>query len=115
MLQSFFWSNYRLTILSDDYLLKWLHQEYFLGNFLKAFRAPKYHILQISKVNLFLVAKVTSCGRRTFPYKKQVFPSVIFFQLVPRNFLVYNVSITMKKRVVNKRATSRQHTKISQF
>ena len=32
VVESFFWSNYRLTIQSDDYILKWLHQEYFLGN-----------------------------------------------------------------------------------
>ena len=32
VLESFFWLNYRLTVKSDDYILKWLHQEYFLGN-----------------------------------------------------------------------------------
>ena len=32
MVESFFWSNYRLTVQSGDYILKWLHQECFLGN-----------------------------------------------------------------------------------
>ena len=38
-------SNYRLTVPSSDYILKWLHQECFLGNFPKAFGAPKHHRL----------------------------------------------------------------------
>ena len=32
MVESFFWSNYRLTIQSSDYILKWRHQKHFLGN-----------------------------------------------------------------------------------
>ena len=31
---SFFCSNYKLTVQSGEYILKWLHQEYFLGNLL---------------------------------------------------------------------------------
>ena len=38
-------SNYRLTVPSSDYILKWLYQECFLGNFPKAFGAPKHHRL----------------------------------------------------------------------
>ena len=30
--ESFFWSNYRLTVQSSDYILKLLHQELFLAN-----------------------------------------------------------------------------------
>ena len=62
VVESFFWSNYRLAVQSSDYILKWLHQECFLRNLLKDFGAPKYHRLQIFEVNLFLVAKATSCG-----------------------------------------------------
>ena len=43
--ESFFWSNYRLAVQSSDYILKWLHQECFLGNPPKDFGAPKYHRL----------------------------------------------------------------------
>ena len=32
VVESFFWSNYRLIVQSSDYILKWLHKEYFLGN-----------------------------------------------------------------------------------
>ena len=32
VVESFFWSNYRLIVQSSDYILKWLHQECFLGN-----------------------------------------------------------------------------------
>ena len=32
VVESFFWSNYRLTVQSNDYILKWLHQECFLVN-----------------------------------------------------------------------------------
>ena len=35
-------SDYRLTVPSSDYILKWLYQECFLGNFPKAFGAPKH-------------------------------------------------------------------------
>ena len=40
-----FWSNYRLAFQSSDYILKWLHQECFVGNSPKDFGAPKYHRL----------------------------------------------------------------------
>ena len=35
--ESFFWTNYRLTVqssgyMTSDYVLKWLHHECFLGN-----------------------------------------------------------------------------------
>ena len=43
VVESFFWSNYRLAIESSDYLLKRLHQECFLGNPPKDFRESKYH------------------------------------------------------------------------
>ena len=39
------WSNYRLTVHSSNYILKWLRQERFLGNLPKAFGAPKCHRL----------------------------------------------------------------------
>ena len=42
VVQSFFWSNYRLTVQRSDYILKCLHQECFLGNLPKPFGAPKY-------------------------------------------------------------------------
>ena len=45
VVESFFWSNYRLAVQSSDYILKWLHQECFLGNIPKDFGAPKYHRL----------------------------------------------------------------------
>ena len=32
VVKSFFWSNYRLTVQSGDFILKWLHQECFIGN-----------------------------------------------------------------------------------
>ena len=32
MVESLFWSNYRLTVQSSDYVIKWLHQECFLEN-----------------------------------------------------------------------------------
>ena len=32
VVESFIWSNYRLTVHSSDYILKLLHQECFLGN-----------------------------------------------------------------------------------
>ena len=32
VVESFFWSNYRLIVQSSDYILKWLHQECVLGN-----------------------------------------------------------------------------------
>ena len=32
VIESFFWSNYRLVVQSSDYILKWLNQERFLGN-----------------------------------------------------------------------------------
>ena len=41
VVESFFWSNYRLTVQSGDYILKRLHQKCFLGNLLKAFGVPK--------------------------------------------------------------------------
>ena len=34
VVESFFWSNYRLTVQSSDYILRWLHQECFFGNLL---------------------------------------------------------------------------------
>ena len=45
VVESFFWSNYRLAVQSSDYILKWLHQECFLGNLPKDFGVPKYHRL----------------------------------------------------------------------
>ena len=44
-IESFFRSNYRLALQSSDYILKWLHQECFLGNLPKDFGAPKYYRL----------------------------------------------------------------------
>ena len=43
VVEFFFWPNYRLAVQSSNYILKWLHQECFLGNLPKAFGAPKYH------------------------------------------------------------------------
>ena len=37
--------NYKLTDQSIDHILKWLHQQCFLGNLPKAFGAPKYYRL----------------------------------------------------------------------
>ena len=74
VVESFLWSNYRLTVHSGDYILKWLHQERFLANLPKAFGGTKYHRLKIFEVNLFLVAKVTCCGCWTFANVKQIFP-----------------------------------------
>ena len=45
VVESFFCSNYRQTIQSGDYMLKGVHQKYFLGNIPKAFGEPKYHRL----------------------------------------------------------------------
>ena len=45
VVKSFFWSNYRLAVESNDYILKWLHEECLLGNSPKDFGAPKYHRL----------------------------------------------------------------------
>ena len=45
VVESFFCSNYRLAFESSDYILKWLHQERFVGNPPKDFGAPKYHRL----------------------------------------------------------------------
>ena len=45
VVESFFWSNYRLAVQSSDYILKWLHQEYFVGDLPKAFGGPKCHRL----------------------------------------------------------------------
>ena len=45
VVESFFWSNYRMAVESNDYILKWLHQECFLGNPPKDFGAPKYQRL----------------------------------------------------------------------
>ena len=105
VVESFFWSNYRLDVQSSDYIPKWLHQECFLGNLLKYFGRPKYHILQTFEVNLFLVAKVTSCGCRTFACTKQIFSGIIFlFSQFPGKFLVYNVLISMKKEVVQQKS-----------
>ena len=42
VMESFFWLNYRLAVQSSDYILKWLHQERFLGNIPKDFGAPIY-------------------------------------------------------------------------
>ena len=33
--------NYRLTVQSSSFILKWLHQECFLGNLPKASRVPE--------------------------------------------------------------------------
>ena len=103
--ESFFWSNYRLAVQSSDYILKWLHQECFLGNLPKALEAPKYRKLYIFEVNLFLVAKVTSCGYRTFAYMKQIFPRIIFFSVISQEiFLVHNAWISMKKEAVQQKS-----------
>ena len=45
VVESFFWSNYRLAVQSSDYVPKWLLQECFLGNLPQAFGGPKYHRL----------------------------------------------------------------------
>ena len=45
VVESFFWSSYRLAVQSSDYILKSLHQECFLRNLPKAFGAPKCHRL----------------------------------------------------------------------
>ena len=45
VVELFFWSNYRLAVQSSAYLLKWLHQESFLGNPPKDFEAPKCYSL----------------------------------------------------------------------
>ena len=45
VVEVFFWSNQRLAVQSSDYLLKWLHQECFLGNPTKDFGTPKYQSL----------------------------------------------------------------------
>ena len=45
VLEFFFRSNYRLAVQSSDYLLKWLHQECFLGNPAKDIGAPKCYSL----------------------------------------------------------------------
>ena len=50
------------------------------------------------EVNLFLVAKCTSCGCRTFAY---IFLRVIFFSVSSQEiFLMYNVLISNNKEVV---------------
>ena len=106
--ESFFWSNYRLAVQSSDYILKWLHQECFLGNLPKALEAPKYRKLYIFEVNLFLVAKVTSCGYRTFAYMKQIFPRIIFFSVISQEiFECIMLELAWRKKQFNKRAPSR--------
>ena len=45
VVESFFWSNYRLAVQSSDYILKGLHQERFLGNLPKYFGDTKYYRL----------------------------------------------------------------------
>ena len=40
VVESFFWTNYRLAVQSSDYTLKLLHQECFLGNLPLLFRTP---------------------------------------------------------------------------
>ena len=45
VVESFFWSNYRLAVQSSDYILKWLHQDCFLGNLPKALRALSINII----------------------------------------------------------------------
>ena len=47
VVESVFCSNYRQTMQSGDYMLKWVHQECFLGNIPKASGAPKYQIVNI--------------------------------------------------------------------
>ena len=69
VVESFFWSNYRLAVQSSDYILKWLHQECFLENLPKAFKCLNIiDCIIFTEVNFFLVAKVTSCGCWTFAY-----------------------------------------------
>ena len=49
VVESFIWSNYKLTVQSCDYILKWLHQECFLGNLLlRLFRSrcPQSYIFE---------------------------------------------------------------------
>ena len=105
VIESFLWSNYRLAVQSSDYILNWLHQECFLGNLPKAFGAPKYHRSQIFETNLFLVAKVTTCGCQSFAYMKQIFPRIIFFlSQFPENLLVCNVLISTNKEVVQQKS-----------
>ena len=43
VVDSFFWSNYRLAVQSSDYIIKWFHEECFLGNLPKNFGALKYY------------------------------------------------------------------------
>ena len=45
VVESFFWSNYRPAVQSSDFILKWLDQEYFVGDLPKAFGGPKCHRL----------------------------------------------------------------------
>ena len=108
VMESFFWLNYRLAVQSSDYIPKWLHQECFLGNLPKDFGVPKYHRLLISEINSFLVAKVTSCGCRTFTYTKQIFSWITFlFSYFPGNFLVYNNRSTLTKEWLHCKAILR--------
>ena len=117
VVESFFWSNYGLVNQSSDYvILKWLHQECFLGNLLKAFGAPKHYRLYIFEVMLFLVAKVTSCN--TLVYINQIFPWIIFFSVSSQEICHYIMfQLAWRKKLLDcRRATSLQRkSKISQF
>ena len=115
VVESFFWSNYRLANQNSDYILKWLHQECFLGNLPKDFGVPKYHRSQIFEVNLFLVTKVTSCDAKHFLTWSKSFLELYFFQF-PGNFLGYNNLISMKKKVFQQKSyVTAMQSNICQF
>ena len=80
LVESFFWSNYRLAVQSRDYILKWLHQEYFLWNSPKDFGAPKYHrsrFVLSSKGDILRMPNICL-------HKANLSLNHIFVQLVPR-------------------------------
>ena len=84
VVESFFWLDYGLSVQSSNYILKWLHQECFLGNPPKDFGAPKYQIINIC--GRFLLSSIGDILRMPnfYLYEANLPLNHIFVQLVPR-------------------------------
>ena len=103
VVESFLWSNYRLTVQSSNNITKTTLPGIFRNHSKHLNIIDCIWSLEVFEVSPFLKGKVTFCRCRTYVYL-QIFPGIKFF-LVSRTFLAQdNVLSSIKKDIVHQKS-----------